>query len=478
MASAVAVGLVSTTQRPQLRLTGAIVAAADMVTIAATIGAAVGLRHMFHGNFDLGLYARLWPLLAFFPLVYALFGLYPGVVLNPVAEIRKSVLATTLVFLMMGALTFVLRDPLAYSRLVFVCAWLASLPAVPLMRAWVRSVAAKQPWWGYRVVVIGDSVAARAVLRTLIRQPELGLLPVAVFDDGCSLGHTIEGLPVLGPIDMAARFAERAGINRAIVVVPEKALAQMQSLVDLHARTFSHVYILPGMEGLSSVGMEIKDLSRNLALEVRANLLMAGPRAAKRAVDLVLTVAMLVLLAPLFLLLAVLIKLDSRGPVLYRQGRIGRGQTRFRVWKFRSMCQNADQVLAEYLACNPSLELEWQREHKLRKDPRITRVGRFLRKTSLDELPQLWNVLRGEMSLVGPRPIVDSEVRKYGDSFALYLQVIPGLTGLWQVSGRNECTYRERVELDNYYVRNWSPWLDLYLLARTVRVVATGYGAY
>jgi Undecaprenyl-phosphate galactose phosphotransferase WbaP len=379
---------------------------------------------------------------------------------------------------MMGALTFVLRDPLAYSRLVFVCAWLASLPAIPLMRTLVRSAAARQPWWGYQVVVIGASPSARSVLRTLIRQPELGLRPVAVFDDDCSMGHTLEGVPVLGTIDMAPRFAERAGINRAIVVVPDIELPRMQSLVDLHARTFSHVYMLPGLEGLSSVGVEIKDVSRNLALEVRANLLMAGPRAAKRAVDLVLATTMLVLLAPLFLLLAVLIKLDSRGPVLYRQGRIGQGQTRFRVWKFRSMCRNADQVLAEYLERYPLLEREWQREHKLKNDPRITRVGRFLRKTSLDELPQLFNVLKGEMSLVGPRPIVDSEVQKYGDSFSLYLQVIPGLTGLWQVSGRNECTYQERVELDNYYVRNWSPWLDLYLLARTVKVVATGYGAY
>jgi lipopolysaccharide/colanic/teichoic acid biosynthesis glycosyltransferase len=142
------------------------------------------------------------------------------------------------------------------------------------------------------------------------------------------------------------------------------------------------------------------------------------------------------------------------------------------------MVASADQVLNDYLAANPEMRAEWERDHKLRKDPRITRIGRFLRKTSLDELPQLINVLRGEMSLVGPRPIVDSEIEKYGKSFALYTQVIPGLTGLWQVSGRNETTYQERVELDNYYVRNWSPWLDIYLLARTVKVVVTGYGAY
>ena len=219
-------------------------------------------------------------------------------------------------------------------------------------------------------------------------------------------------------------------------------------------------------------------MSRVLALELRKNLLMAGPRAAKRLLDLAFSVLLLVCLSPLLALIALLIRLESPGKALYRQSRIGLYDGRFRVWKFRSMRANSDALLAEYLAKNPEAADEWRRDHKLKHDPRVTRLGRILRKTSLDELPQLLNVVRGEMSLVGPRPIVDSEVQKYGNSFALYRQVIPGLTGLWQVSGRNERSYDERVELDTYYVRNWSPWLDIYLLARTVKVVVTGYGAY
>jgi lipopolysaccharide/colanic/teichoic acid biosynthesis glycosyltransferase len=148
------------------------------------------------------------------------------------------------------------------------------------------------------------------------------------------------------------------------------------------------------------------------------------------------------------------------------------------VWKFRTMRVNSEQMLAGHLAKNPGAAEEWRRGQKLKNDPRVTRLGRILRKASLDELPQLVNVVRGEMSMVGPRPIVDSEIQKYGSAFALYRQVIPGLTGLWQVSGRNERSYDERVELDTYYVRNWSPWLDIYLLARTIKVVVTGYGAY
>jgi lipopolysaccharide/colanic/teichoic acid biosynthesis glycosyltransferase len=142
------------------------------------------------------------------------------------------------------------------------------------------------------------------------------------------------------------------------------------------------------------------------------------------------------------------------------------------------MVPDADAVLTKYLETHPELKEEWLRDQKLRNDPRITRTGRFLRKTSLDELPQLWNVLRGEMSLVGPRPIVEAEIERYGANFALYTRVLPGLTGLWQVSGRNDTTYPERVALDSYYVRNWSVWLDLYILARTVWVVLAGKGAY
>jgi Undecaprenyl-phosphate galactose phosphotransferase WbaP len=178
------------------------------------------------------------------------------------------------------------------------------------------------------------------------------------------------------------------------------------------------------------------------------------------------------------LLIGLLVMLESPGPIFYGHHRVGRGQRKFRIWKIRTMKTNADELLRNVLAKDGNLREEWIRDRKLRNDPRITRVGRFLRKTSLDELPQLWNVLRGEMSLVGPRPIVEEEVAAYGQNFSLYCRVAPGLTGLWQVSGRNAVSRRDRVRLDSYYVRNWSPWLDLHILARTASVVLTGAGAY
>lgn len=174
----------------------------------------------------------------------------------------------------------------------------------------------------------------------------------------------------------------------------------------------------------------------------------------------------------------ILIKLDSRGPVFYRQVRIGRFGRKFHVYKFRTMVQNADHILQSYLERNPELRAEWLATHKLKQDPRVTRIGSILRKLSLDELPQLWNIIIGDMSLIGPRPIVDAEVEKYGKCFDLYIQVRPGLTGLWQVSGRNDTTYERRVELDEYYILNRSLKLDLQILWKTVFVVLRKDGAY
>jgi len=181
---------------------------------------------------------------------------------------------------------------------------------------------------------------------------------------------------------------------------------------------------------------------------------------------------------PLVALIALAIRLTSKGPAFYSQQRIGKQGQLFRAWKFRTMVENADEVLRRYLEENPALRAEWEENFKLRNDPRVTAVGSFLRKTSLDELPQLWNVLKGEMSLVGPRPIVNAEIVRYGESISLLGRVKPGLSGLWQVSGRSNTTYEDRVRLDMYYIRNWSVWLDIFILAKTCAVVLKRQGAY
>jgi Undecaprenyl-phosphate galactose phosphotransferase WbaP len=201
-------------------------------------------------------------------------------------------------------------------------------------------------------------------------------------------------------------------------------------------------------------------------------------RVVKRWADVSLVVSLSILLLPLLCVIAAAVWLGSPGPILFSHRRIRRHGEFFTMWKFRTMCINSGEVLERYLAAHPEARTEWRACHKLKNDPRVTAVGRLLRHTSLDELPQLWNVLNGTMSLVGPRPIVAAEVEKYGECFHDYCAVKPGITGLWQVSGRSELTYEQRVQLDREYARNWSLQTDAKILMRTCSSVVNRDGAY
>ena len=211
---------------------------------------------------------------------------------------------------------------------------------------------------------------------------------------------------------------------------------------------------------------------------------VAGParlfryRVLKRALDVLLVLISAPLLLLLIGIIAAAVRLSSPGPIFFSHRRIRRHGAFFSMWKFRTMCVNSAEVLDTYLAAHPEARAEWRKSHKLKHDPRVTRVGLFLRRTSLDELPQLWNVFTGSMSMVGPRPIVAAEVEKYGEYFADYCLVKPGITGLWQVSGRSEVTYDERVQLDRQYAHSWTLLGDLKILARTLFSVVNQDGAY
>lgn len=201
-------------------------------------------------------------------------------------------------------------------------------------------------------------------------------------------------------------------------------------------------------------------------------------RVLKPLLDMLLVLVAMPVALPLALLVAAMVRLTSRGPVLYRHRRIGQFQQPVHVWKFRTMYLNSESVLDDHLSANADAREEWERSQKLRKDPRVTPIGRLLRKTSLDEIPQLLNVLAGNMSMVGPRPIVDEERPKYGEHFRTYTYALPGITGLWQVSGRNDVDYPKRVRMDVHYVEQWSLWMELKILAKTARVLLQRTGAY
>ncbi len=220
------------------------------------------------------------------------------------------------------------------------------------------------------------------------------------------------------------------------------------------------------------------DLNRDLLRDMDSRSMRARHSVLKRLMDIAIAAPMLVLLAPLLLAVAIIVRIQDKGPALFAQNRIGLDGRAFRCYKFRTMCTDAAARLETLLATDADARAEWARDQKLRNDPRITRIGKLLRKSSLDELPQLWNILVGEMSIIGPRPIVASEIERYGADFGAYCSVRPGVTGLWQVSGRNDTTYEQRVAMDVYYATHWTIWLDLEILFKTLPAILFSRGAY
>ncbi|HVW11373.1 MAG TPA: undecaprenyl-phosphate galactose phosphotransferase WbaP [Bryobacteraceae bacterium] len=440
--------------------------AADIASFWTAFAAAVVIRHVFGGQFLLVDYLRFVPLLPGFAVVYLAVGLYPGVGIHPVRELRGIFYANSVVYLMMMAGTFLSKTGILFSRLAFTGAWALSILLVILFRNLVRSGLARKKWWGIPVVLFGAGREGRRVVDLLAAQPSLGLKVAVVLDDDP------------GSLALAPLMADQYGLSYAIVAMPGAAPERLREILRRYAHRFRHFLLIPNVADLGILWVSTRDLGGVPGLEMSQNLLHAGPRMAKRAADLVFSLIAAVLLTPVLLALAVLVRMSSHGPAFYSQPRIGRDRRVFHAWKFRTMTPDAELVLERYFERNPAARAEWRMNRKLRDDPRVTPLGRFLRQFSLDELPQLWNVFRGQMSLAGPRPIAADELVRYGDGIELYTKVLPGITGLWQVSGRNDTTYDERVRLDEYYVRNWSIWMDLWILGRTMRCLITRRGAY
>ena len=452
---------------------------ADLLALLLAGTVAVLVRLAFHGDLSFSSYAMLLPALPLFFMVFSALDLYPGIAANAIEEFRRVLHAVTLSYLLLIMSTFFVKAGGHYSRIAFALAWLLTLALVPLCRRAVRSFGARQSWWGVPTVVFGANQTGEAMLKVLRQQPTLGLRPIAL------LNHTplskrpeaAEGL-FMGDFSHAAELAARNRGSYAILAMPELRAGELEEILNDYSHYFHHVLVLPDVAGMSSLWVSAKDLGGMLGLEVEQRLSQTMPRVLKRSFDLLVASLVGLFFLPLFLFLIAGVRLSSRGPIFYGQRRIGRGHQLFTAWKFRSMVTDADAVLEEHLERDPALRAEWERDRKLKRDPRVTAIGRIMRKTSLDELPQLWNVLAGQMSLVGPRPIVMAEVDRYGRRYQHYRRVTPGITGLWQISGRNNTTYERRTEIDEYYVRNWSVAMDLYILYRTVKTVLFTEGAY
>jgi Undecaprenyl-phosphate galactose phosphotransferase WbaP len=417
---------------------------------------------------------------ALFLLAYFASGLYAPAGVGPIEELRRIVVATALVSLLLTAALFLTKAAGRYSRGVFLATGALVLVLAPLSRAALRRVCARRPWWGVPVLVFGAGRTARLVVKKLREQPGLGFKPVACLDDDPAKHTSCAGLPVPGPLALAPEIAARWRVRHLLVAMPSLQRERLIALLERYARPFARVIVIPNLFGVASLWVRPHDLGGVLGLELRQNLLDPGARLLKRLLDLALAAALALPALAVIAVAALWIRRISPGPVFYTQEREGAGGARIRVRKLRTMHLNADELLERHLAASPAARAEWRRHLKLRHDPRVLPgIGRFLRRTSLDELPQLWNVLRGEMSLVGPRPLPAYHLERFDAGFrALRARVRPGLTGLWQVTARADGDLEAQRELDSYYIRNWSLWLELHILARTVGAVLSGRGAY
>ncbi len=446
--------------------------AADILSLSFSATLGFYASHILNPGLEPERYWQLLPALFPFILAYALKGLYPGIALSGPDELRRLSRSTTLIYLALGATSFLFQDAGTYSRGAFLLAWICSLALIPLSRAAVRSLFAGKRWWGYPVIIFGSGRTAQKIVQILKHKPELGLNPVAILNDA---SRDSESFTVREDMQYASALAQLHGIRYAIVAMPAMPRDKFSELLERYSQTFPNLLVIPNLFDFSSLWVSAKDLDGFLGFEVQQRLLMPSSLLAKRTLDLAIALTAGFLSLPLIAMVALLTWLDSPGPILFAQDRPGMGGQLFKILKFRTMYIDAEE---RFNNLSPELRKEFKIYGKIKNDPRITRVGKWTRKLSLDELPQLWNVVKGEMSLVGPRPYLKSQVVQMEGTEDLILRVPPGITGIWQTSGRSTVTFDERLGMDTYYVRNWSVWLDIHILARTFKVLVFGDGAY
>ena len=365
------------------------------------------------------------------------------------------------------------------SRLWWVVSWSTALAMLVLMRSLTRSVLKRLDVWVRPTIIIGVGPNASDAALALHSQPELGLKVFGFVDAGSKETDQVPDTVPRFFDTQIQRVAKLPGIQWVIALEHAQADQREYWLRVLAQWGATDISVIPAMRGVPLHGTDISHFfSHEVAmLRMRNNLRRWPARLTKRIFDTLSALVLLILLSPLMLVLGLLIRRDG-GPALFAHPRVGKRGKVFHCYKFRTMVVDAEHRLEQLLQQRPELRSQWENERKLRHDPRVNRIGRLLRATSLDELPQLINVIRGEMSLVGPRPVVRAELRRFGADVDYYLLVRPGMTGLWQISGRSQLDYDKRVYLDVWYVKNWSLWYDLIILFKTVRVVIARHGAY
>ena len=451
------------------------VAAAYWVRYVAEVGSPVDETNYvpFNEYFPVGIFLTLTLL-----VIFKFEGLY--VSRRGVSWLDRSVtiFSGTLVGLAALIVALFLYRPFFYSRLMFAYAGLAAVLVLSTFRLILGLVLGRLRRQGIgveRLLIIGAGDRGRMLMRNIVARPELGYRVVGFLDDDPVRQMTNLGrFPALGPIRGLARVLSEHRPDVVVVALSADQHNQILAILNECERHHVTVKVVPDLYEMTLNRVAVDDINGIPLIGVREVTISGWNFAVKRAIDIVLCLIAAILLSPVFLLIAIAIKIDTAGPVFFKQVRIGRGGKPFICYKFRSMREGADGELAKLAEMNEATGPLF----KIKNDPRLTRMGRFFRRTSLDEFPQLINVLRGEMSLVGPRPPLPREVAQYEDWHKKRLEVAPGMSGLWQVSGRSLLTFDEMVMLDLFYIENWSLTLDFKIMLRTVPSVLLADGAY
>jgi Undecaprenyl-phosphate galactose phosphotransferase WbaP len=451
----------------------------DLFTISLAVVLAAGIRILLIPlmggivNWQVILNGLIFYLI--FNIILAwLNGLYPGFGLAAVHEMQKVLYVVSLASIFLGVFLFLQQLGLAYSRMIYVLTWLLSALFMMLGRFALRNRFSRFSWWGIPMVIIGSEENVTPVIEKLQQNRRLGFRPVYYYDPDFPASEPVSGVEAIQSKQDLQTLVEETGIQHVVFTdaMDDVSTANFHWMRDV----FPNILFVLNTAPFGSLWVRTIDLHGTLAIETNYHLLNKQETIIKRIVDMFLTFLMLLVTWPIFLILALMVRLGSKGPVLYTQKRLGQNGIPFKSFKFRTMYDNAESKLEELLENDPDAKLEYETYHKLANDPRVTPVGKILRRYSLDELPQLMNVVKGDMNLIGPRSYLPREIPEMGDYAKIILKVKPGITGWWQVMGRNMTSFKERLQLDEYYISNWSIWLDIYIIIKTVWVLLNGKG--
>lgn len=452
---------------------------ADLITVMISFGAGFFIVNLYDfAVINFRSFVTYWPYVPVFIGVFVCSALYPGISLAPSEEFKKVFVSSIIGHGFIIISRYIEDREFDAITAAFAVSFLLSATIITFGRSVLRTLLSKMKVGGIPAVIYGGKDMGRMLVDKLLTKRTLGYAPVLILDDDKETGSEYRGIPIIHDTKLGPEIVRRCNIKMAIVAMNHIKRKDLVRLVNNSVSAFRYHIMIPDFFGITTIWMSARDFDGLFGLASTQKLKIPLNLFSKRFMDLSIVIIGGLIILPFLIITAILIRLTSKGPALYKQSRVGIGAKSFYVYKFRTMVKDADKKLFELLASSEDARKEWASAQKLKNDPRITWFGKILRITSIDEFPQLINVLKGDMSLVGPRPVTECEREKYGDDFMRVFSVRPGITGLWQVSGRSETSYADRISFDTYYLQNWSIWLDLWILHRTVSVVLRGSGAY